>query len=53
MTWEVNVWVRLLDQPGAPKLHWFAADHDDRMTMVPGEFLGVNPPGSDEPIPHQ
>lgn len=58
ITWEVNVWVRLLDQPGAPKLHWFAADHNDRMTMVPGEFLApaeveVNPPGPDEPIPEQ
>ena len=58
ITWEVNVWVRLLDQPEAPKLHWFAADHNDRMTMVPGKFLApveveVNPPGSDEPIPDQ
>ena len=54
ITWEVNVWVRLLEQPEAPKLHWFAADHDDRMTMVPAEFLApveieVNPPGSDDP----
>jgi len=53
ITWEVNVWVRLLEMPEAPKLHWFAADHDDRMTMVPEEFLWVNPPGSDEPIPDQ
>jgi hypothetical protein len=54
ITWEVNVWVRLLEMPEAPKLHWFAADHNDRMTMVPDEFLApieieVNPPGSDEP----
>lgn len=58
ITWEVNVWVRLLDQAEAPKLHWFPADHDDRMTMVPAEFLappevGENPPGPDEPIPDE
>jgi len=53
ITWEVNVWVRLLEMPEAPKLHWFAADHDDRMTMVPAEFLWADPPGSDEPIPEE
>ena len=39
LTWEVNVWVRLQEYPGCPRLHWFSADHNDRMTMVPGEFL--------------
>ena len=39
LTWEVNVWVRLQEYPGCPQLHWFSADHNDRMTMVPGEFL--------------
>lgn len=58
ITWEVNVWVRLLEQPEAPKLHWFAADHNDRMTMVPAEFLApadvdANPPGFVEPIADQ
>lgn len=35
LTWEVNVWVQLLLNPGAPKMKWFEADHNDRMTMVP------------------
>ena len=39
LTWEVNVWVHMLQDPEAPEMKWFVADHDDRMTMFPAEFL--------------
>jgi hypothetical protein len=38
ITWEVNVWVQMMRDSEAPEMRWFLADHDDRMTMVPGEF---------------
>jgi hypothetical protein len=52
ITWEVNVWARLHEYAKAPELRWFAADHNDSMTMVPQEYLVAhefekNPPGLD------
>jgi hypothetical protein len=38
ITWEVNVWVQMMEDTAAPEMKWFLADHDDRMTMVPEEF---------------
>jgi hypothetical protein len=53
ITWEVNVWVHMLRVPGAPKMKWFAADHNDRMTMIPSEWreFDAKPPGCDSPTP--
>lgn len=53
ITWEVNVWVHMLRVPGAPKMKWFAADHNDRMTMIPSEWqeFETKPPGYDDPTP--
>jgi hypothetical protein len=53
ITWEVNVWVHMLTVPGAPQMKWFAADHNDRMTMIPGEWreFEMKPPGCDDPNP--
>jgi hypothetical protein len=53
ITWEVNVWVHMLRVPGAPKMKWFAADHNDRMTMIPSEWreFDAKPPGCDDPSP--
>jgi hypothetical protein len=39
LTWEVNTWVHMLRDEGAPRFAWFAADHNDRMLTVPPEFL--------------
>lgn len=39
LTWEVNVWVHMMCLRDSPEIHWFAADHNDRMTMVPAEYL--------------
>lgn len=38
LTWEVNVWVHMATIEGAPAMKWFAADHNDTMTMVPAHF---------------
>jgi len=39
LTWEVNVWVRLITYEGAPKINWFRAGHNDTMTMIPSNYL--------------
>ena len=61
ITWEVNTWVHCLSLPEVAEVpfHWFEADHNDRMTMVPAEWLSAAPgkiegavnPG--EPVPNQ
>ena len=44
LTWEVNVWVHMATVAGAPVMRWFAADHNDTMTMVPAHFqVGGHP----------
>ena len=44
LTWEVNVWVHMVTIEGAPVMKWFAADHNDTMTMVPVHFQVLNHP---------
>jgi hypothetical protein len=41
ITWEVNTWVYSLSLPNPSnfQFHWFEADHNDRMTMVPADKL--------------
>jgi hypothetical protein len=39
LTWEVNTWVQMLRDEGAPRFAWFSADHNDSMVIVPAEFL--------------
>jgi len=43
LTWEVNVWVHMAQAPEAPKMCWFAADHNDSMTKVPAKYLASYP----------
>ena len=39
LTWEVNVWVHMMCLRDSPEINWFQADHNDRMTMIPAEYL--------------
>jgi hypothetical protein len=41
LTWEVNVWLHMMCLRNSPEINWFQADHNDRMTMIPGEYLEV------------
>jgi hypothetical protein len=41
ITWEVNVWVQMMKLPSAPKMIWYAADHNDRMSMIPEKYRTV------------
>jgi hypothetical protein len=39
ITWEVNVWIRLITYEDAPKINWFRAGHDDTMIMIPTQYI--------------
>ena len=39
LTWEVNTWVLMIADSAAPQFHWFPADHNDKMSVIPQEFL--------------
>ena len=39
ITWEVNVWVHMTSMEGSPAMHWFAADHNDRIIKIPESFF--------------
>lgn len=40
LTWEVNVWAHMAENEGH-SVHWFKADHNDSMLLVPQEFLAA------------